>query len=280
MDVLAAMFFRESRCWGSTGSSTKYGRNASSSLSSTLAAPRCTRPWKSMAMPMSSPPAERASATRARTASIVALVSMYSVSAVPFILKAVKPAASRRGHLWSDVFRPVAAEPRVGADLCAQGAAQQVGDRSLVVLALDVPERLIDARDGAHEDRPSAIEAAAVKAGPEALDVARILAQQLLLHLVDGGHDRRRAALENRLSPPAQACIGLDLDHAPAWRDEPRLDVRDLHVPILFVLSYYLYDNLFAQARRLCSGPGAGTSRSGLRPPRPGAARHPAAKLL
>ena len=63
-----------------------------------------------------------------------------------------------------DVGRAVAADPAIDLHAVAHQAAEQFVHRHAQGLALDVPQRLVDAGDGAHQDRAAAIEAAAVHA--------------------------------------------------------------------------------------------------------------------
>ena len=55
----------------------------------------------------------------------------------------------------------------------AHRAAQQIVHRHAQPLALDIPQRLVDADDRAGQDRPAAIEAAAIQRLPDILDLRR-----------------------------------------------------------------------------------------------------------
>ena len=74
------------------------------------------------------------------------------------------------------IRRTIATNPGIHTDALAHPATEQLADRHAERLALDVPQRLIDAGNGTHEDRPAAIEAAAIHDRPEVFDVARVLA--------------------------------------------------------------------------------------------------------
>jgi hypothetical protein len=102
-------------------------------------------------------------------------------------------------------------------------------DRLAERLALDVPQRLVDARDGAHVDGATAIEAAAIHDGPVVLDQEGILADQVVCQFVDGGLDGQRTAFDDRLAPADDALVGLDLQEQPARRNDIGGEFGDLH---------------------------------------------------
>ncbi|MCY1368989.1 hypothetical protein D9M69_560030 [compost metagenome] len=135
----------------------------------------------------------------------------------------------RRPGRLRGVRRTVAADPGIGADTLAHRAAEQLMHRHAEVLALDVPEGLVDAGDGAHQHRAATVEAAAVHDVPQVLDVARVLADQIVGKLVDGGRHRVRPALYHRLAPAADADIGIDAQEQPARRDQEGGEAGDLH---------------------------------------------------
>ena len=96
-------------------------------------------------------------------------------------------------------------------------------------LALDVPQRLVDAGERAHQHRPAAIEAAAVEHLPVVLDPERVLADQEVGQFRDRWPRRVRAPLDDRLAPARDPLVGLDLEEQPARRDEVGLQRGDLH---------------------------------------------------
>src|SRR5690606_10776879 len=132
-------------------------------------------------------------------------------------------------HLGDDVGGPVAADPAVGLDPVAHQAAEQLVDRHAQGLALNVPQRLVDAGDRAHQDRAAAVEAAAVEHLPQVVDARRVATDQVVAQLAHGRLDGVRAALDHRLAPAADAFVGVDAQEQPAWRGVPRAQACDLH---------------------------------------------------
>ena len=106
-------------------------------------------------------------------------------------------------NLGRDIRGAVAADPAVNLQSVAALAAQQVVNRRVQRLSLDVPQRLINTRDGAHNLRPAAVEAAAVEGLPQILDVRGILSHKVIAELLNGGLHGVRAAFDNRLAPAA-----------------------------------------------------------------------------
>ncbi len=128
-----------------------------------------------------------------------------------------------------DVGGAVAADPRIDANFVADGSAQQLIDRDVVALALDVPQRLVDPGDGAHQHRTAAIKAGAVEHLPDVLDPVRIAPDQHLLHLGDGGGDGRGVPFDHRLAPTLDPRVGRDLDEQPARRHDKTFDFCNFH---------------------------------------------------
>ena len=104
-----------------------------------------------------------------------------------------------------------AADAAVDLDPLLHGAAQQLVHRHAEHLALDVPQRLIDAGNGAHEHRTAPVERAAVQGLPQMLDGERILADEHVGKLPDSGGHRGGTPFHDRLTPPANALVGFDL---------------------------------------------------------------------
>ena len=96
-------------------------------------------------------------------------------------------------------------------------------------LALDVPERLIDAGDRTHENRAAAIERAAVHGLPVIVDARGIFADELLADLGDRGFDAARAAFDHGLAPADEAFVRLDLEEHPARGDAIGGELGDFH---------------------------------------------------
>ena len=126
----------------------------------------------------------------------------------------------------------------VEADADAHLAAQQVPDRPVQRLALQVPERQLDAGDGARADHAG--HAVALRGGvqllPDPLDQERVLAHDQQLQVLDRGlHDPRPApALADTVEPG----VGMDLHEQPvapagpfgrAAGNQERADVGDAH---------------------------------------------------
>jgi hypothetical protein len=98
-----------------------------------------------------------------------------------------------------------------------------------VVLAGDVPQRLVDAGDGAHQDRPAPVEAGPAHDLPVVLDLAGVLTNQVVRQFVHGGGDGGGPPFHHRLAPAGDALVGLDLQEQPARRDSIRGEPGNLH---------------------------------------------------
>lgn len=85
-------------------------------------------------------------------------------------------------------------------------------DRHAMVLAENVPQRLIDAGDRAHEDRAAAVKTGAIHDLPVIFDVARVLADEVVGQFMDRGLHRVRAPFDDGLAPADDAFIGLDFE--------------------------------------------------------------------
>ena len=113
-------------------------------------------------------------------------------------------------------------------------AAEQLIERQAGALALDVPQRDVDAAHRVEEHRPVAPVGADVARLPDVFDLVDVAAdeERLQVLLERGLHDQR-ALRERRAAPADEARLGrLDLhdDEADAVRrGEDRLDVADLH---------------------------------------------------
>ena len=123
----------------------------------------------------------------------------------------------------------VAADPGVGADALAHEDAQQLPGGDAVELAPEVPERLVEPGQGRHEDRATAVEAAAIGYLPDVLDPARIVAEEAVPQRLEGAGHRLGMAFEAGLAPTGLAVVGLDADQEPAGRDVERFVAGDLH---------------------------------------------------
>ena len=139
-------------------------------------------------------------------------------------------------------------------------AAEQLIERHPGALALDVPERDVDAAHRVEEHRPVAPVRAHVARLPDVLDLVDVAADEERLEvLVDRRLHDERALRERRAAPADEARLGrLDLhDHEAdaVRRRQDRLDVADLdrcRAP----------DRLFERRRRARrEGAGQGISR-------------------
>ena len=120
------------------------------------------------------------------------------------------------------IRRAITANPGVHPDTLAHPTTEQVADRDTQCLALDVPQRLIDTGNGAHQNGAAPVEAATVHHRPEVFDVARIAPHQVVGQLIHCRGDAVRAAFDDRLAPAGDAFIGFDLEEEPAWRHNQR----------------------------------------------------------
>jgi hypothetical protein len=123
----------------------------------------------------------------------------------------------------------VAADPSVDPHAVAHVPAEQRVHRDAAGLAGDVPQRLVDPRDGAREDRPASVEAALRQRLPQVLDPQRVRPDHDVGQLVDRGAHRLGPPLDDGLSPSDDALVGLHAQEQPARDDEERLHAGDAH---------------------------------------------------
>ena len=128
-----------------------------------------------------------------------------------------------------DRLGPVAADPAIDPHLLAHRPAQQRMHRLVQHLALDVPQRLVDARQRAHMNGAAAIKAAAIQHRPMILDRRRVFADQIVGQFGDTGRHGFGAAFHHRLAPAGDARIGLDLEEQPARRHHKGGELGDFH---------------------------------------------------
>ena len=144
-------------------------------------------------------------------------------------LEVVEAAGLQRLHAGNHIRRTVAADPAVGAHLVAHETAEQLVHRHAQHLALDVPQRLVDTGDGAHQDRAAAVETGAIHGLPEVIDAARVLADQVVGQLMHRRFHRARTAFDDGLAPAGDALVGFDLQEHPARRQAIRGQASDFH---------------------------------------------------
>jgi hypothetical protein len=111
----------------------------------------------------------------------------------------------------------------------ADRAAQQLVDRHAEVLAGDVPERLVEARERAHQHRAAAEEGRAVDMLPVVLDAQRVFADQIVGEFLDGGDGALGLAFQGGLAPADQAGVSGDFHQPGAQAREELLDANDVH---------------------------------------------------
>ena len=196
-----------------------------------------SRPWQSIRMSTSGPTASRMSRIwrRACAQSPVARrprAPRRTGSQLERPPAGLDEADARLG----DLLRRVAARPvGVEADPVAHPAAEQLVDRDAERLAEDVPQRLLDAGDGAADDHAAAPERVAVDRLPVVLDPRRVLADQVLLDVVDRADDRLGFSFQTGLADAGDPGVGRDLDEdqvRPAGEEDVRDDVGDGEVQV------------------------------------------------
>src|SRR5262245_11127666 len=100
--------------------------------------------------------------------------------------------------------------------MLAHLAAEQAPDGHAKVLAEDIPQRHLDARDRRHPDDAHAPEAMTRHHLRTMLDVARIEPDEHRLDVLDGADHCARFELERRLTPTDEArLVGLDSNEDP-----------------------------------------------------------------
>ena len=101
-------------------------------------------------------------------------------------------------------------------------ATEELIDRHTRALALDVPQRHVDAAQRVVEHRPAAPVRRHVRRLVDVLDVVGVAADEERLEvLLDRGHDRQRPLRKRRAAQPVQswlARLDLDDDQADAIR--------------------------------------------------------------
>ena len=133
-----------------------------------------------------------------------------------------------------DARRAVAADPLIDTDSVADRAAEQFVHRRVERFTSDIPQCLVDTRDCTHQDRPAAVEAAAIQSLPVIFDRHRVLTEQVVVHqFLDCAANRLHAPLDHWLTPTDESVTRLDSEKEPAWRDGEQFVVRNSHVGVL-----------------------------------------------
>src|SRR5205085_2405209 len=102
------------------------------------------------------------------------------------------------------------------------------------VFGEDVPQRQLDARDGLVRNATEILPRAAQHVPVQLLDAPRVLTEEQVLKVAHAAGDTMRVAGVAALSPPDEACIGLDARErpwSPAGVAVNRLNPSDMHVP-------------------------------------------------
>ena len=138
----------------------------------------------------------------------------HFLTAVEF--EGIKPHPAQRLNSGNDLSRSVSSHPAVGFDFIAHQATQQLPDRRIQRLPFDVPQRLVNTGDRAHQDRSAAIKAGAVHDLPQIVDPRRILANQIVPQLMYRRLHGARPAFDDRLAPADYPLVGFNLEEHPA----------------------------------------------------------------
>ena len=108
------------------------------------------------------------------------------------------------------------------------GAAQQLVHGHSQDLAPNVPQRLVDARDGRPHHRTGPVEALHVHRLPQVLHLHGVRADQEIAEVVDAGHHRARFALQGSFAPSHHALVRFDLhENVRAVRIARQRDAED-----------------------------------------------------
>src|SRR6218665_3196601 len=199
----------------------KSGRKYSSPLINTAAIATDARPGKSRPNSTVLPNAARICATRATAASTARDESMMPISSQPLSLKWVKPASTR---CRMPSITSAGRSPPV-----PHQAAEQLVYRDAERLALDVPQGLIDAGDGAHEDRSATVKARTLHHLPAVIDACRVLPDQVRLQFMHCRLNGARMAFDHRFAPADEALVRLDAQEHPTRRHPVGRQLRDFH---------------------------------------------------
>src|SRR5215469_13391791 len=101
---------------------------------------------------------------------------------------------------------------RVDSRPVARLAAEQLVDRHTKRLALEVPQRGVDAADCAQQNWSTAPESAPVHVLPDVFDRERVTADDELLQMLVCAEDAMIATAQTAFADAVDARVGLDLD--------------------------------------------------------------------
>ena len=94
---------------------------------------------------------------------------------------------------------------------------------------LEVPQRLLEARERRHQHGPAAVEAAAIGHLPDVLDAERVVTDEAVAKRREGAVHCLGMTFEARFAPAYRAFVRFDADEQPAGGDGERLYLADLH---------------------------------------------------
>ncbi len=119
-----------------------------------------------------------------------------------------------------DDVRATASHRAVDQDTVARRPAKQAMYRQPGSLPGDVPQRHVDARDGAHLHRTALVATTAlIHAVPQPLDAPRVFADQQRLETEDLGDHAIRMVLQIRFAKARDPFVRVNLQPDPRWRD-------------------------------------------------------------
>ena len=121
----------------------------------------------------------------------------------------------------ADIRGPVAANPLVDPDGVTTGSAHEVMNRRIVVFSFDIPERLIDSRERAHQDRSTPVKGRPVEFLPDILNPGGITPHHIVHHFMDGRLDRVGLPFNDRLPPADETVVRLNFQKQPARGNYP-----------------------------------------------------------
>ena len=107
---------------------------------------------------------------------------------------------------------------------------QQLIDGHSQGLTLDVPQRLLDATQGAGKDWATPVEGVSIEGLPVVDYVARVLADQVRSHFGNGGGTGFGTAFSDGLSQADDAVIGVNLEEQPPGLNEQGLEFGDANL--------------------------------------------------
>ena len=127
--------------------------------------------------------------------------------------------------LVRDFAGRIAADPGIDADMVAHFPAQKLPDGKAQALAFDIPKRLVETRQGRHQDRAAAIKPKAIGGLPNILDPGGLCANKAVTQRREGAFNRLRMAFETGFAPAGYSILGLHTHEEPARRHAECFDL-------------------------------------------------------